>query len=170
MRLDLDKHLIECPLRLETCEHCRVQVVVSQLARHHVLICPKFPVNCPVCGEVEVMRESINSHINIINGDCPMVVVPCSFRHIGCMHQGQRNAMGKHYADANTQHLMLLSTRLVDLETKHRLDLECCAKKFELIVNDLKARIDDGERKNMQLECELNEKKMFQEKIALLNK
>ncbi len=170
MRIDLDKHLIECPLRLETCEHCNIQVVVSQLARHHVLICPKFPVNCPVCGEVEVMRESINSHINIINGDCPMVVVPCSFRHIGCMFQGQRNIMSKHYADANTQHLMLLSTRLVDLETKHRLDLECCAKKFEIIVNDLKTRIDDTERRNMQLECELNEKKMFQEKISLLNK
>lgn len=170
MRIDLDKHLIECPLRLETCEHCNIQVVVSQLARHHVLICPKFPVNCPVCGEVEVMRESINSHINIINGDCPMVVVPCSFRHIGCMFQGQRNIMSKHYADANTQHLMLLSTRLVDLETKHRLDLECCAKKFEIIVNDLKTRIDDTERRNMQLECELNEKKIFQEKISLLNK
>ena len=67
MRLDLDKHLLTCPLRLETCEHCQIQVVATQLARHHVLICPKFPVNCPVCGEVEVMRENINSHINIIN-------------------------------------------------------------------------------------------------------
>lgn len=170
MRLDLDKHLIECPLRLETCEHCKIQVVATQLARHHVLICPKFPVNCPVCGEVEVMRESINAHINIINGDCPMVVVPCSFRHIGCMFQGPRIEMPKHYADANTQHLMKLSTRLVDLETKHRLDLECCSKKFEIIVNELKCRIDESEQKNSQLEFELNQKKMFAEKISLLNK
>ena len=158
MRLDLDKHLLTCPLRLETCEHCQIQVVATQLARHHVLICPKFPVNCPVCGEVEVMRENINSHINIINGDCQMVVVPCSFRHIGCMFQDQRNKMSKHYADANTQHLMMLSTRLVDLETKHRLDLECCAKKFETIVTDLKSRVDASEQRNLELKSEIENK------------
>jgi hypothetical protein len=117
-----------------------------------VLICPKFPVNCPVCGEVEIMRENVNSHINIINGDCPMVIVPCSFRHIGCMHQDHRVKMSKHYVDANTHHLMLLSTRLVDLETKHRLDLDICAKKFELKLNELVARLDEVEKRNNELE------------------
>ena len=166
MRLDLDNHLLECPLRLETCEHCQIQVVVSQLARHHVLMCPKFPVNCPLCGEVEVMRENINSHINIINGDCPMVVVPCSFRHIGCMFQDQRSKMSKHYAEANTQHLMMLSTRLVDLETKHRLDLECCSKKYQDDIEILKSRIDIIERRNSDLEKELGDKKKFQFSIS----
>ncbi|CAF0795382.1 unnamed protein product [Brachionus calyciflorus] len=160
MRLDLDKHLLECPLRLEKCEHCKIEVVVTQLARHHLLMCPKFPVNCPVCGETEVMRENINGHINIISGDCPMVVVPCSFRHIGCMHQDQRCKMSKHYQDMNTQHLMMLSTRLVDLETKHRLDLECCAKKFEILLNELRQRVDNSEKRNMQLENELKEYKL----------
>lgn len=160
MRLDLDKHLLECPLRLEKCEHCKIEVVVTQLARHHLLMCPKFPVNCPVCGETEVMRESINGHINIISGDCPMVVVPCSFRHIGCMHQDQRCKMGKHYQEMNTQHLMMLSTRLVDLETKHRLDLECCVKKFDILVNDLKQRVDMSEKRSSQLENELKEYKL----------
>ncbi|RNA19556.1 TNF receptor-associated factor 6 [Brachionus plicatilis] len=160
MRLDLDKHLLECPLRLEKCEHCKIEVVVTQLARHHLLMCPKFPVNCPVCGETEVMRENINGHINIISGDCPMVVVPCSFRHIGCMHQDQRCKMSKHYQEMNTQHLMMLSTRLVDLETKHRLDLECCAKKFDLLLSDLKQRIDISEKRNTHLENELKEYKL----------
>jgi hypothetical protein len=99
-----------------------------------------------------------------------MVVVPCSFRHIGCMFQGPRSQMSKHYAEANTQHLMNLSTRLVDLETKHRLDLECCSKKFEIIVNELKGRIEESEQRNSQLEYELNQKKMFAEKLSLLNK
>ena len=112
------------------------------------------------------MRENINSHINIINGDCQKVVVPCSFRHIGCMHEDQRTRMGKHYADANTQHLMLLSTRLVDLETKHRLDLECCAKKFELIIAELRVRVDESERRNRELESEIEEEKLFNLKIS----
>lgn len=31
-RIDLDKHENECPMRVETCEHCSIQVVASQLA------------------------------------------------------------------------------------------------------------------------------------------
>lgn len=166
MRLDLDKHLLECPLRLETCEHCQVQVVSSQMARHHVLVCPKFPVNCPNCGEAKIMRENVNSHVNIINGDCPMVVVPCSFRHIGCMHQDQRAKMAKHYVDANTHHLMLLSTRLVDLEMKHRLDLEVCAQKFQQIVIDLTTRINEVERRNRELEQQSLDHKHLEAKLA----
>lgn len=169
MRLDLDKHLLTCPLRLETCEHCQIPVVATQLARHHVLQCPKFPVNCPHCGEVEVMRDTINSHINIINGDCPNVILPCSFRHIGCMFQDQRNKMSEHYANSNTQHLMMLSTRLADLETRHRIDLECCAKRFETILSDLKSRVEKNERRNSQIESLLNEKSALSEASFNLN-
>lgn len=156
--MDLDKHLSTCPLRLETCEHCNTQVPAAQLAMHLLLICLKFPFNCPTCKQVEVTRETVNSHTNIINGDCPMVEVPCSFRHIGCMFQDKRSLMSKHYVDSNTQHLMMLSTRLVDLEMKHRLDLECCVKKFETQVSELKDRLDQAENKNSQLTKELNDK------------
>jgi uncharacterized membrane protein YecN with MAPEG domain len=60
--------------------------------------------------------------------------------------------MAKHYVDLNTQHIMMLSTRLVDLETKHRVDLEVCTKKFDIVISDLKARLDMCEQKNSQLE------------------
>ena len=166
MRVDLDKHLLDCPLRLQKCEHCQIDVVVQQLARHHVLMCPKFPVNCPICGEAEIMRENVNSHINIISGDCPMVKVPCSFRHIGCMHEDQRCKMGKHYAEANTQHIMMLSTRLVALETNHRIDLDICAKKFDDVVNDLTKKLDASEKRNIQMEAQINE---LTKKLAMLN-
>jgi hypothetical protein len=101
----------------------------------------------------------MNSHINIINGNCPMVVVPCSFRHIGCMHQDKRCKMAKHYTDANTHHLMLLSTRLVELETKHRLDLQVCAKKFEQNLQQLADKLIDSDSKYAQIESELAENK-----------
>ncbi len=157
MRLDLDKHLLECPLRLEKCEHCQADVVLHQMARHHVLMCPKFPVNCPICGEAEIMRENVNSHINIISGDCPMVKIPCSFRHIGCLHEDQRCKMPKHYQDANTQHLMMLSTRFVDLETRHKIDLDICTKKFDLMINDLKRQLEESEKRNFVLENQVKE-------------
>lgn len=84
-------------MRLETCSHCNVEVISTQLVRHHVLVCPKFPMNCPMCGESMIARENINSHLNVITGDCQMVVVPCSFRYIGCMHQDVRGKMARHY-------------------------------------------------------------------------
>lgn len=155
MRLDLDKHLLECPLRIEKCSHCNLDVVSTQLARHHLLVCSKFPVNCPMCGESDIMRENINAHINIITGDCQMVVVPCSFRYIGCMHQEARHKMTKHYQESHTQHLMLLSTRLVDLEAKHRIDLEVCTSRFEQIVGELRQRVEASERQNSELEAQL---------------
>jgi len=159
-RIDIDKHLRECPFRLEKCEHCYVEVVATQMARHHVLVCPKFPVKCPVCGEAEISRESISGHINIINGDCPMVLIPCSFRHIGCMHEDKRRSMSKHYQDANTQHLMFLSTRLVDMETKHRLDLEVCTQKFERIIEELSGRLENAELKSSILEKQISDTKI----------
>ncbi len=117
-----------------------------------MLLCPKFPINCPVCGQAEVIRERINSHVNIINGTCPMVIVPCSFRHIGCMYQDKRCKMSKHYTDANAQHLMLLSTRLFELETKHRIDLQVCEKKFEQNLEQLTNQCIEAEAKYVLME------------------
>lgn len=55
--------------------------------------------------------------------------------------------------------MMLLSTRLIDLETKHRIDLEVCSEKYEKSLCELKQRIETSERRNAQLENELNELK-----------
>jgi hypothetical protein len=154
MRLDLDKHLLECPLRIEKCAHCHIDVVVTQLARHHLLACPKFPVNCQVCGGGEILRENINAHMSIV-GDCPMVIVPCSYRAIGCWHEDHRCKMAKHYQDAaNTHHLTLMSTRQVALETKHRVDMEEFQRKYERTI-ELTQRLEMCEKRNDELREEL---------------
>jgi hypothetical protein len=88
-----------------------------------------------------------------------MVVVPCSFRHIGCMHQDKRCKMSKHYTDANAHHLMLLSTRLVELETKHRLDLQLCTKNFEQNLQQIAVKLHESECKYSQIEHELVDNK-----------
>jgi hypothetical protein len=85
-----------------------------------------------------------------------MVVVPCSFRHIGCMYQDKRCKMPKHYNDANAQHLMLLSTRFVALETKHRIDLNLCEKKFEHNLEQISNQFNEAECKCAQIEAALD--------------
>jgi hypothetical protein len=71
------------------------------------------------------------------------------------MHQDKRSQMAKHYAEANTQHLMLLSTRLVDLEMKHRLDLDICAQRFETMISEFQKRLEHVETRNQDLESQL---------------
>ncbi len=157
LRVDLGQHLLECPLRIAKCEHCRSDVVATQLARHHLLSCPKFPVACPACGDVQISRENVNSHVNIITGTCSMTIVPCSFRHIGCLHQDQRARMHKHYTEANTQHLMMLSTKLVDMETKHRLDLEQYTARVNTCMAEMHGRLDEQSRSNRNMTREIEE-------------
>jgi hypothetical protein len=159
IKIELSKHELECPQRIEICKHCDIPIIASQLARHHLLLCPKFPVTCPTCGEVEISRELVNAHINIINGNCSQIVIPCSFQHIGCMHVDKRSNMPKHYIDANIHHLMLISTRTDVLEMKNRLDIQVCTEKFQQKIISLYQEINESKKKNELMSSELNEAK-----------
>ena len=54
---------------------------------------------------------------------------------------------------------MLLSTRIVDLETKNRLDIQVCASKFQQTVGNLHEEFVLSEKKNELIQKELNEAK-----------
>ena len=55
--------------------------------------------------------------------------------------------------------MMLLSTRIIDLETKHRIDLEVCSERYEKSQAELRQRVEMTERRNLELEEELRELK-----------
>lgn len=59
---------------------------------------------------------------------------------------------------------MLLSTRLIDLETKHRIDLEVCSERYEKTLAELRQRVEMSEKRNVELESELRD---FKKKIEL---
>lgn len=52
---------------------------------------------------------------------------------------------------------MLLSTRLIDLETKHRIDLEICSERYEKTLADLRQKVDSSEQRNRELFAQLEE-------------
>ena len=159
MKIELPKHELECPQRVETCKHCNISIIAAQMAHHHISFCPKYPFTCEKCGEVEICREKWNAHINIINGNCSKSIIPCSFKHIGCFYEDARSYMAKHYVDANTHHLMLLSTRIIDLEMKNRLDIQVCTGKFQQTISTLEGKIHESEKKNESMGKDLNEAK-----------
>jgi TNF receptor-associated factor 4 len=159
-RIDLETHLTECPMRIKECSHCQCEVKASQLALHHVVVCPRFPVPCPVCNQMGILREQVNAHLNIATGDCPMVIVPCAFRQSGCMFQDQRSKMDKHYAEANTHHMLLVSNRLNDLDQKRRNEcsvsqaqlneeIDHLTQHIEILVNNSDDMATDINKKNL---------------------
>ena len=83
------------------------------------------------------------------------------------MFQDKRAKMAKHYADANTHHLMLLSTRLVDMEMKHRLDLKVTSDKFEQSLIALLEKFNELQSKYTTLENDLVDNKR---NVACLSK
>ncbi len=86
-RRHLEDHMASCPQRLQACTHCDNMLPVADLPKHQLLVCPKFPVSCAVCGETNILREDIPRHVDLLNGDCPLVTVKCSFHNVGCYFQ-----------------------------------------------------------------------------------
>ena len=55
--------------------------------KHQLLECDKFPVNCVICGETGILREEITKHVDVVDGNCPLVTVPCNYFKLGCFFQ-----------------------------------------------------------------------------------
>ena len=62
---------------------------------------------------------------------------------------------------------MLLSTRIIDLETKNRIDLEMNSEKQEKHIAELRERLEINERRNCELNSVVDDLK---KKLELLQK
>jgi hypothetical protein len=62
---------------------------------------------------------------------------------------------------------MLLSTRIIDLETKNRIDLEMNSEKQEKHIAELRERLEINERRNCELSSVVDDLK---KKLELLQK
>ncbi|PVD37606.1 hypothetical protein C0Q70_00202 [Pomacea canaliculata] len=83
-RGQLESHQECCPQRRVTCSHCEQEVIFSQLHKHELLLCEKFPVTCKLCGEANILRKDISKHVDSAYGSCPQSNVPCKFFAAGC--------------------------------------------------------------------------------------
>ncbi|XP_074643609.1 TNF receptor-associated factor 6-like [Tubulanus polymorphus] len=108
-RQNLFQHLLLCPNRLEPCQHCHENVAAMIMTKHLLLHCPKFPVNCSLCGESGILREDISRHTDREVGTCPRAVVNCQYAWLGCKSQRQRDIISLHYEDDAAAHVEILS-------------------------------------------------------------
>ena len=67
-------HEIDCPLRLDVCNHCSYSIAHAQMEEHQQRLCPERPVPCPD-SPVSVPHSDLSRHATTCSGrlvDCPV--------------------------------------------------------------------------------------------------
>ena len=104
-RQELLPHLQHtCPLRLVSCDYCRIEGTHKHISDKHTLTCPKVPLICPnECFTAKLLREEIPQHLS----ECPLEPMLCSFQSLGCAEVTPRRDLEKHMECQQGAHLLL---------------------------------------------------------------
>ena len=113
-RCELKEHkMTSCPNCPFTCEYCDYEAT-SDVTTEHWAVCEKYPMECPnACGGDTIERQHLEEHLD---KECPLQMVECEYSYAGCEFQCQRQNMQDHANDKVKAHLLLVSTRVEELE------------------------------------------------------
>jgi len=105
----------ECPGRIVECELCHITRECQFIEGEHKEQCPKLPLPCPNKCEVgSVPREDMEAH----RKDCPLEIVKCEYRSVGCKEKMLRQNIERHKQDCMREHLAL-TTKFVGMQQEH---------------------------------------------------
>ncbi len=121
IRIDMETHEDECPLKPVHCEHCRNYTAPYHDVINHHDECPCYPTLCPnKCSDFKFKREDVEMHLSVT---CLLQDIPCEFSYTGCNIVKNRKDMPDHLKENMELHLQLLSDKHQDLEIRcHELE------------------------------------------------
>ncbi|XP_070581858.1 TNF receptor-associated factor 2-like [Ptychodera flava] len=93
---------------------CWWQGVFRQYEAHHER-CKQEEIECTYCGS-KVVREKMQEHTDLLNGDCPKKMQPCKFYDIGCKTPIEMGKETEHSALAVHDHMRLLLQEVIKLK------------------------------------------------------
>ncbi len=132
-----DHRANHCPKRPHSCEYCQLKGTYHNIQEDHLLVCPKYPVPCPhECSVAPLERDQLEHHM----AKCPLAVVECELREVGCEEKVQRKDLDRHMEEAARKHLQLMTTFCITIagnqaalkNTVTMIQKENCALKNEL--------------------------------------
>ena len=111
-RRHLNSHIqTDCTCRKIKCRYCKIAGKQLFIEGEHKEQCSKLPLPCPnKCNLGSVPREDMKAH----RKECPLEVVHCEYRNVGCEEKMTRKDMEKHEEEKTKEHLFLTKCKLAD--------------------------------------------------------
>lgn len=101
----------DCENEISVCEYCGMEDNSFVIYKVHQKVCPSVPLECPnKCGVPGTTRSEILVHLE---NECPLRLVSCSYRHVGCEEQVRFLNLDEHNTASYQKHLDLVSEKLV---------------------------------------------------------
>ncbi len=102
--------ILFCPRRPHSCKYCLLDGTYQEIQDDHLPVCPKHPVECPnECGVAPLERRQLEGHLR----ECPLVMVECELKELGCEEVVQRKDANKHMEQAAQKHLRLSTSYFI---------------------------------------------------------
>ncbi len=103
-----------CPKRPHSCDYCDLEGMYQDI-HDHLSVCPKYPVECPnECGVAPLERGQLEGHLR----ECPLAMVECELKELGCEEVVQRKDADKHMEQAAQTHLRLSTSYFIKNQKK----------------------------------------------------
>ncbi|XP_064385533.1 TNF receptor-associated factor 4-like [Halichondria panicea] len=108
----LTKHTTnDCPKRPHSCDYCLLEGTYQEIQDDHLPVCSKYPVACPnECGVAPPERGQLEGHLR----ECPLIMVECELKELGCEEVVQRKDADKHMEQAAQKHLRLSTSYFIN--------------------------------------------------------
>mmetsp|Transcript_43512 Transcript_43512/g.78205 ORF Transcript_43512/g.78205 Transcript_43512/m.78205 type:complete len:484 (-) Transcript_43512:681-2132(-) len=145
----LEEHHEVCPQRLEDCQHCRKQMLASDVEDHIAQTCPAAEVTCD-CG-ARFLRQQLPNHQAT---ECPTTLVDCPYAAQGCTQRPQRAHLLQHLADYGVQHVQLSHQALLAVRNE-----------LQSFKDQMVQRLSGVEARNTELEQIVAELRLQQRQL-----
>ena len=108
----------ECPKRPFSCKYCKdYDSNYEDVIHKHWPLCGGYPVQCPKkCSDETMERRNLRSHID---NDCPLKIVHCKFRNIGCEVRLPLKRLSTHLSEGVVAHMLLQTKQLMELKEEN---------------------------------------------------
>ena len=128
----------QCPKRPFSCEFCKdFHSHHENVTNNHWPVCTHYPVLCPnKCGK-SLKRHCIGSHVA---GECPLTIVICDFKHVGCDVTLPHEDLPVHLAENVVTHMSLQTAsykQLVQFVVRLQKDNQQLQQKIAKVTQDL---------------------------------
>lgn len=106
----VEHRLSDCENEVSMCEYCGMEDNSYVIYKVHQKVCPSVPVECPnKCGVPGTVRSEVLVHLE---NECPIRLVSCGYRHVGCEEQVRFVNLNEHNTASYQKHLDLMSEKL----------------------------------------------------------